>query len=95
MNVTKVRDYFVMEKLHMQKAAPPPPPLPSPKVEERTAGSAVADSTTLKKKPKNIIKHEVEIMEIRGIPYFVDSFKNVYHHETINEVNPQIVGRLR
>jgi hypothetical protein len=83
-----------MEKLHMQKAASPPPPPPPPPEEEKTE-SPVADSgTTTKKKPKNIIKHEVEIVEIRGIPYFVDSFKNVYHHETINVLNPKIVGRL-
>jgi NADPH-dependent glutamate synthase beta subunit-like oxidoreductase len=83
-----------MEKLHMQKVASPSPSPSPPKEEERT-GSAVTDSITSKKKPKNIIKHEIEIMEIRGIPYFVDTFKNVYHHETINDLNPQIVGRLQ
>ena len=38
-------------------------------------------------------KHEVEIVDINGIPYYVDSLHNVYQHETIHLPNPPIIGR--
>lgn len=37
-------------------------------------------------------KKEVEIMEIQGIPYYVDAQQNVYRHETIHLPNPEIIG---
>jgi len=38
-------------------------------------------------------KREVEIVDIDGIPYYVDATHNVYQHETILCVNPAIIGR--
>ena len=35
---------------------------------------------------------EVEIREIRGIPYYIDVNHNVYKHEEIQQDNPSIVG---
>ena len=38
-------------------------------------------------------KREVEIVDIDGIPYYIDAMHNVYQHETILSVNPAIIGR--
>ena len=40
-------------------------------------------------------KVEVEIREIRGIPYYVDKKNNVYKHEEIHQPNPVIIGKLQ
>jgi len=46
---------------------------------------------------RNIIKknstREVEIKEIRGIPYYIDKIGNVYKHEEIQQDNPSIIGQ--
>lgn len=36
---------------------------------------------------------EVEIKEIRGIPYYIDTQNNVYKHEEIFKDNPSIIGQ--
>ena len=45
------------------------------------------------KAAQKTVRHDVEIMDIAGIPYFVDVHKNVFSHETIADHNPVIVGR--
>ena len=37
---------------------------------------------------------EVEIREIRGIPYYIDKKGQVYKHEEIQQDNPSIIGRF-
>lgn len=37
---------------------------------------------------------EVEIREIRGIPYYIDGKGNVYKHEEIQQENPSIIGKF-
>lgn len=37
-------------------------------------------------------KKEIEIVEVRGIPYFIDKQNRVYKHETIFTPNPIIIG---
>ena len=36
---------------------------------------------------------EIEIIEVCGIPYFVDKFGNVYKHEYITEKDPPVIGK--
>lgn len=43
---------------------------------------------------RNNQTREVEIREIRGIPYYIDVNHNVYKHEEIQQDNPSIVGRF-
>ena len=44
------------------------------------------------KKSKNT--REVEIREIRGIPYYIDGNGHVYKHEEIQQDNPSIIGHF-
>lgn len=37
---------------------------------------------------------EVEIREIRGIPYYIDGNGHVYKHEEIQQDNPSIIGHF-
>ena len=37
-------------------------------------------------------KKEIEIVEVRGIPYFIDKQNRVYKHETIFTSTPIIIG---
>lgn len=37
---------------------------------------------------------EVEIREIRGIPYYIDKNGHVYKHEEIQQDNPSIIGHF-
>lgn len=56
-------------------------------------GGATTDETI----PQTVCmeKVEVEIREIRGIPYYVDKRNNVYKHEEIHQPNPTIIGKLQ
>jgi hypothetical protein len=45
--------------------------------------------------PKVTTKHEIEIVEIDGIPYYIDALHNVYQHERIHEINPPVVAHWR
>jgi len=45
-------------------------------------------------KVEKVVKHEVEIIEVDGIPYYVDKQKNIYKHNTIYKINPSIIGKL-
>lgn len=38
---------------------------------------------------------EVEIKEIRGIPYYIDKNGYIYKHEEIQEENPSVIGRFQ
>ena len=40
----------------------------------------------------NPVKVEIEIKEIRGIPYYIDKQNRVYKHENIHELEPTIIG---
>lgn len=56
-------------------------------------GGATTDETV----PQTVCmeKVEVEIREIRGIPYYVDAKNNVYKHEEIHQSNPTVIGKLQ
>jgi len=41
------------------------------------------------------VRYEVEVIEIDGIPYYVDKRGNVFRHETIGRTNPEIVARWK
>lgn len=42
--------------------------------------------------PKKSGIREVEIKEIRGIPYYIDHYGNIYKHEEIHQENPSVIG---
>jgi hypothetical protein len=46
-------------------------------------------------KTEKIVKHEVQIIEVEGIPYYIDNKNNVYQHDQIYEINPTIIGQFK
>lgn len=40
----------------------------------------------------NPVKKEIEIFEVRGIPYYVDKQNKVYKHENIHSDCPTVIG---
>lgn len=62
-----------------------------------SSGVSCAGATTDETMPQTVCmdKVEVEIREIRGIPYYVDKKNNVYKHEEIHQPNPVIIGKLQ
>lgn len=41
------------------------------------------------------VKTEIEICEVRGIPYYVNKLNRVYQHETIFTSNPMVIGEYQ
>jgi hypothetical protein len=39
------------------------------------------------------MRYEIEIIDIDGIPYYVDKRHNVFRHETIGKPDPEMVAR--
>jgi hypothetical protein len=42
---------------------------------------------------ERMIRYEIEIIDIDGIPYYVDKKNNVFRHETIGKPDPEIVAK--
>lgn len=39
------------------------------------------------------MRYEIEVIDIDGIPYYVDKRHHVFRHETIGKPDPEIVAR--
>lgn len=59
---------------------------------KRKAGCSFCD-THIQRGEAEMKTLEIEIVEVAGIPYFVDKFGNVYKHECITEKNPPVIGK--
>jgi len=59
---------------------------------KRKAGCSFCD-THIVRGESELKTLEIEIVEVSGIPYFVDKYGNVYKHEAITEKNPPIIGK--
>jgi len=61
---------------------------------EKKENPKVDNKEKEKEQANKIIKHEVQIIEVKGIPYYIDNKDNVYKHDTIYMLNPVIIGKI-